>query len=214
MFFKLYVHEEIATNKRFYTWLDREYRDFMMQLLMMLEPREEAKGTIFLEELEEINELIFVNTGKVGVGYEINKQKFVCLQFDQAYIIGTYGIAYNFRAQFTYSAISNCKGYSIRKEKWHTLMEDNPQVKVSFLKACLPRYYNEIWFKVNRHKKHTMQKFMERCDHQQVFVSELKHGVNAVNVQVIMDMTEAMLDTDCFGVDLLQDSNHVHNAID
>lgn len=46
----------------------------MLQLLQYLEPRHEDAGTILFQELDEINEVIFIETGECDIGYEINKQ--------------------------------------------------------------------------------------------------------------------------------------------
>lgn len=43
-----------------YTWQDQIYRDFMMQILQKLEPRLMAKNQMIFEELDDINEIIFV----------------------------------------------------------------------------------------------------------------------------------------------------------
>jgi hypothetical protein len=45
----------------------------MMAILTHLEPRHELKGSIIFEELEEVEEIIFVQKGFVDIGYEINK---------------------------------------------------------------------------------------------------------------------------------------------
>lgn len=57
----------------FYTWNDTQYRDFMMDMLMKLEPRYESENTIIIDELDEMTEIIFVYKGIINVGYEINK---------------------------------------------------------------------------------------------------------------------------------------------
>lgn len=46
-----------------YTWQDQIYRDFMMQILQKLEPRLMAKNQMIFEELDDINEIIFVQKG-------------------------------------------------------------------------------------------------------------------------------------------------------
>jgi hypothetical protein len=53
----------------------------MIQMLQLLEPRHEVKGQTIIEELNEVNEIIFMTKGKIGVGYEINKSKRLVLQY-------------------------------------------------------------------------------------------------------------------------------------
>lgn len=57
----------------YYTWEDQEYRQFMMHLLTHLEPRKELAGCVLLEELEEVNEVIFFEKGTIEIGYDLNK---------------------------------------------------------------------------------------------------------------------------------------------
>jgi hypothetical protein len=69
--------ENINQNS-FYTWSDFHYRKFMEALLNHLEPRRVEKGVIIYDELDEVNEVIFIETGMIDVGFEINrKQNFV-----------------------------------------------------------------------------------------------------------------------------------------
>jgi uncharacterized protein YuzE len=50
----------------------------MESFLYKLEPRREEKGVIIFDELDEVNEAIFIENGQVDVGFEINrKQQFV-----------------------------------------------------------------------------------------------------------------------------------------
>ena len=56
-----------------YTWFDDHYRFFMLEILKNLEPRFEEKDTILIEELDEVNEIIFLEKGIFEVGYSVNK---------------------------------------------------------------------------------------------------------------------------------------------
>jgi len=55
--------------KSFYTWSDLEYRDFMIGVLMNLEPIHYFKNTILINELDEFSEITFLNKGIVMIGY-------------------------------------------------------------------------------------------------------------------------------------------------
>jgi uncharacterized protein YuzE len=69
---------ENVNQNSFYSWDDFHYRKFMESFLYKLEPRREEKGVIIFDELDEVNEAIFIENGKVDVGFEINrKQQFV-----------------------------------------------------------------------------------------------------------------------------------------
>ena len=47
----------------FYTWKDAAYRNFMMELMYALEPREEEAHVLLFNELEEVNEVLFFVKG-------------------------------------------------------------------------------------------------------------------------------------------------------
>jgi hypothetical protein len=51
----------------------------MMQVLTNLEPYYEISNTIMVSELQEFNEIIFVQKGKIVIGFEINKEKKYCI---------------------------------------------------------------------------------------------------------------------------------------
>lgn len=121
-------HIKNYSSNTFYTWKDTQYRDFMMQMLRKLEPRYEPAGTILVDELDEMTEIIFVYEGDINIGYEINKQKKYCYKFKDKCVIGSYGINFDQRACFIYQASTKMYGYSIRKENWYFLMEENPEI--------------------------------------------------------------------------------------
>ena len=110
-------------NKTFYTWNDMEYRDFMIGVLMNLEPITYAKNTVLINELDEFSEITFINKGIVMIGYEINKEKRYCIQFNDRCVIGAYGITFNKRASFLYACKTDVEGFFIRKIKWLETVE-------------------------------------------------------------------------------------------
>jgi hypothetical protein len=90
----------------------------MYQLIQYLEPFREKGKTVLKEELDEFNEIMFVNKGKVMIGYEINKEKRYCIAYHDKIVIGAYGITFNQRAAFIYAALTPIEGYFIRKTNW------------------------------------------------------------------------------------------------
>jgi len=104
-----------GTRPTYYTWVDQNYRNFMTQLLLNLEPRRDPKHSILVDELDEFNEISFINQGEVVIGYEINKQRRYCIQFNNKCVIGAYGITFNKRAAFIYTALTSIEGFFIRK---------------------------------------------------------------------------------------------------
>ena len=65
----------------YYTWNDFVYRNFMMDLMQHLEPRFEQKNTILIDELDEVNEVLFFPEGQYEIGFEINGQKKFIIEY-------------------------------------------------------------------------------------------------------------------------------------
>ena len=87
----------------------------MVQILRSLEPRIEKKDKTIFEELDDINEVIFIEKGQVEIGYELNKKKKYVLRYYDKSLIGAYNCTFNIRAIFCYRAKTDCSGFSIRK---------------------------------------------------------------------------------------------------
>ena len=94
-------------TKDYYTWKDNDFREFMHYILSELEPFEESRRTILIEELEEFHVISFVHKGTVLVGYEFNKQKRYCLKLKNKAVIGAYGVTFNHRAKFIYTSLNH-----------------------------------------------------------------------------------------------------------
>ena len=95
-FFRLSPHHSFyGVGRGYYTWTYQPYRYFMMELVNLLEPRQEKKYVSMVEELDEINEIIFVMKGTVVVGYEINKQKRYCIKYENKCEVGAFGLTFN-----------------------------------------------------------------------------------------------------------------------
>ena len=65
----------------YFKWSDPTYQRFMIEFMRRLEPRRVFEGEIFINELEEVLEMIFVMKGSYRVGYEINKTMRMRLMF-------------------------------------------------------------------------------------------------------------------------------------
>ena len=82
--FMIIYHREFEALKRDsgrikharYMWEDEDYHTFMIEIISKLEPIEfEAKQTIF-DELEEVNEIVFLINTHFQVGFTINNKKY------------------------------------------------------------------------------------------------------------------------------------------
>ena len=45
----------------------------MIEILKSLEPRTILENILFYEELDEVNEILFIEKGEYDLGYEVNK---------------------------------------------------------------------------------------------------------------------------------------------
>ena len=51
-----------------------------------------------MNELDEFGDIKFIQKGKVGIGFEINKQRKLVLQYKNKCIVGAYGTTFNRRS--------------------------------------------------------------------------------------------------------------------
>ena len=69
----LFFMAKSSKCRKFYDMTDPSYRNFICDIVRTLEASYFKKGTIILREVEEVNEITFINEGTIGVGFEINK---------------------------------------------------------------------------------------------------------------------------------------------
>jgi hypothetical protein len=58
----------------------------MIKIMTYLEPRIEKAGSVLFEELDEINEVIFIMMGTIEIGFEINKTRKFVIRFDKSHM--------------------------------------------------------------------------------------------------------------------------------
>jgi hypothetical protein len=75
-----YPGNKLAKTSRLMTFDDTMYAQLMKEILLHLEPRYEPKDTIIFETNQEVNEMFFINSGSVDVGFQLNKMTKYCLR--------------------------------------------------------------------------------------------------------------------------------------
>lgn len=120
--------KKLQLFKQHYNWDDQIYRDFMISMFMKLEPRFENKGNVIFGELDEINEIIFHQKGKIDIGFEITRKHYMVLRIEKGSIVGAYNCITNKPNQFVYKAISQVEGYMLRKQAWVELSEEFDEI--------------------------------------------------------------------------------------
>lgn len=152
----------------YYTWQDQEYREFMTTLLMSLRPMQADRRTVLVEELDEFTEITFIHSGKVLIGFELNRQKHYCISYKDCCVIGAYGMTFKKRAQFVYTTQTAAKGFFIRKASWCDLMDSNKNIGYKFKQNILTDYWSKILIKVRLFRRRATEKVMERNDYQEI----------------------------------------------
>ena len=164
-FFKINKKGTLVSNNRLhYNWQDEQYRDFMTKILMSLEPRCEPKKTIMANELDEFNEITFIQKGSIVIGYEINNQKRYCIKYDDNAVIGAYECMFNKRSAFIYTALTEIEGLFIRKSILNELREDFDHISFCFRRNILLEYLMNIRIKVVVNKKKAIETLHSRYD--------------------------------------------------
>ena len=123
----------------------------MLDVLQNLEPRCEEAGTVLLDELDENLEINFVTKGIVYAGYQLNKQRFNCLRFQDNCIIGSFGVTFGIRSTIIYTAITRIEGYFVRRNTWLRILEDvnNTDLKVNIKQTVFKEYVLNIRSKID-----------------------------------------------------------------
>jgi hypothetical protein len=106
-----------------YTWDDPSYKNFMSKILSNLEPIQYQKEELIMDELDEVNQVIFILRDAYHVGFYINKGVQYKLKLKQ-FSIGDYFITFNMKSQYAYKAACQCSGYFIRRKNWYAILND------------------------------------------------------------------------------------------
>ena len=146
----------------------------MMGILTSLEPRLNEAGTCIIDELDEFLEVSFVQTGTVAIGYEINKVRKYCTTKTDSCVIGAFGVTFNQRAAYIYTAVTQCQGFFIRRANWIRNNKKFAEVGNVMKRIVLIDYLMNIRSKVMVHKRREIEKFMQRSDHQTILAVEQK----------------------------------------
>ena len=139
----------------------------MMTILINLEPYFHEKKKMILGELEECNQIYFIEKGKVIVGYELNNQKRYCVRFNNKSVIGAYEMTFFRRSAYIYTALRKLEGYFIRKSHWKTIVSDK-NLEMVLKRNILMSYLVKIQMKVNMKKK-VAQEFLNSRNDQDMY---------------------------------------------
>jgi hypothetical protein len=122
-----------VSKRNYYCWKDKDYRDFIIHLLVHLEPFRENKYVKIIEELDEFTILQFVNKGKIQIGFELNNEVRFALQFNNGIVVGAWGCSNNERSKYVYRTKTNVEGFFVRKYNWLDVLNSNQKIKMKIL---------------------------------------------------------------------------------
>ena len=103
--------------------------------------------------------MLFIDSGTVYIGYEINKKRVFCISHKNRSVIGAYGCTFNQQAMFVYFAKTNVSGFSIRKSNWMRIVNEAPLVSKNLKKSIMLDYMAKIKSKCLLHRKRNEEKY-------------------------------------------------------
>ena len=98
----------------------------MIDMFQVLNPVKILKKEMILIELEDINEVLFIENGYYDIGFEINKRSKYVIRRSRS-VIGNFEVSFNKRSYFNMRAFSDCEGFFIRKRCWKSLTANYPR---------------------------------------------------------------------------------------
>lgn len=142
----------------------------MIDILQNLECRREDRLVVLYNELDEMNEVLFFESGMFEIGYEINRFTRYVLRFKnsaaRANVIGAYGATFNKRSLFKYRTVSECKGFFIRKLNWLSIIEDNVEIAHDLRHQVSIDFETNLRDKVMKEKNRDLRKWADRADYE------------------------------------------------
>ena len=118
------------------------------------------------EEFDDVNEIFFVDSGKIVIGYDINKTKKYCLQYTDKLVVGAYEVSFNKKSNFVYTALTELHGYFIRKSKWFEALKIDSDLGTFIQRNIIMDYMTKIRVKVMVNKKKAFNEFIIRKDYE------------------------------------------------
>ena len=102
-------HEQ---HERF-TVFDTNYKIFLRDVLQLLEPMKAEKNEMLYQELDDMQEIVFLSESDIKIGYSINNKKLFRIT-QGANAVGVYGVTFNRKSHYIYKVIQESVGYFIR----------------------------------------------------------------------------------------------------
>ena len=129
----------------FYKWGEDEYDNFMLEIMKSLLPRRYFEGNIIFNELQEVLEMTFVQTGQFQVGYEINKKRKFIVAHGEGKVIGEYNVLFMQPSVHIFKCTQEIYGYALSRRSWMQISEEFEDFCEQQKKKCFRRVNREIF---------------------------------------------------------------------
>jgi len=163
-----FPNKESIHKNAFYTWHNFDYQNFMIDVLSRLEPISFPAKHYIYNELDDVNEVIFIESGMYDIGYEINKKTIHKLRFPHKTVIGAFEVCFDKRVLFIYKTFQECKGYLIRKKQFRELEKEHPELYDGMKKKAMFTYIQKIRRPLLEFKEEDIEFYDRRADYKQV----------------------------------------------
>ena len=143
-FFDIPVINSTRQHERF-TISDHTYQIFLRDVLQLLEPMRALKNELLYEELDDVQEIIFLSDSDIKIGYSMNNKRIFRIS-QTANAVGVFGVTFNRKSHYIYKVIQDSDGYFIRQSKWLKLLNslDNKILKQSIEDKITTEYEDRI----------------------------------------------------------------------
>jgi hypothetical protein len=146
----------------------------MISFMNQIESTFYSPDETIANELDECLEVLFVEKGRYQIGYEINKQQFMCRQYGMSTIIGGFQVVYNIRFSFIYRAFTAMKCLSLRKQNFLKVLNNFPEIKFQLKQKLFKHFSQEVFQPIMKKKNYSVLNFNYRDDYKQVLILKEK----------------------------------------
>lgn len=139
---------------------DDEYRDFVFRLLMMLEPRLVSRGTVLFDEMEGVQEFIFIMSGNIDIGFKVNNKPQFVVRRSTGNLVGGYECCYDVNSHYLYKCReTKAEGFMLRKTSIFDLKEDFEDLMRDFSENIKRKFFTQVKFVIERERRAYLERY-------------------------------------------------------
>lgn len=153
------VRDDLSSVKKqskYLSWKDSAWSSFMVMFMHKLEPRHYNADEVVYHDMEETEEILFVQQGEYAIGYTLNSKEYLALRMGAKTVIGDYAVMFQKRSEFLYKALSPMNCMAIRKSVFQTVRDKYKHVAQKLKINSFNRYRDIVRSQVLEHKQETV----------------------------------------------------------